>query len=140
MRSPQRVSWRGACDGPEYGMGCGGARKPWKGIARGRKRDLEQAFQNGFEQGFQNGFEQDNESDDERDPDPMSRLSGRVRIIARALPRLALKALRTRPRQPSRILIAHHLLLGDTLLLTPLVAKLRARFPEAQIVLTCPKP
>jgi ADP-heptose:LPS heptosyltransferase len=70
----------------------------------------------------------------------MSRFSGRVRIIARALPRLALKAFRTRPQKPARILVAHHLLLGDTLLLTPLLAKLRARFPEAQIVLTCPRP
>jgi ADP-heptose:LPS heptosyltransferase len=70
----------------------------------------------------------------------MSRLSGRVRIFARALPRLALKPLRRKPQVLKRILIAHHLLLGDTLLLTPLVAKLRAQHPGAQIVLTCPKP
>jgi len=70
----------------------------------------------------------------------MSRLSGRVRIFARALPRLALKPLRRKPQVLKRILIAHHLLLGDTLLLTPLVAKLRTQYPDAQIVLTCPKP
>src|ERR1700710_1276591 len=70
----------------------------------------------------------------------MSRLSGRVRIFARALPRLASKPLRRKPQVLKRILIAHHLLLGDTLLLTPLVAKLRAQYPDAQIVLTCPKP
>jgi ADP-heptose:LPS heptosyltransferase len=34
-----------------------------------------------------------------------------------------------------RILIAHNLLLGDTLMLTPLLAKLRANHPQAQIVL-----
>jgi ADP-heptose:LPS heptosyltransferase len=70
----------------------------------------------------------------------MSRLHGRLRILARALPRLALKPLRRKPAQVSRILVAHHLLLGDTLLLTPLLAKLRAQFPAARIVLTCPKP
>jgi ADP-heptose:LPS heptosyltransferase len=70
----------------------------------------------------------------------MSRLPGRLRILVRALPRLALKALRHKPGAPRRILVAHHLLLGDTLLLTPLLAKLRAQFPAARIVLTCPKP
>ncbi len=39
---------------------------------------------------------------------------------------------------PRRILIAQLLLLGDTLMLAPLIAKLRARYPAAQIVLTCP--
>ncbi|HRO58373.1 MAG TPA: glycosyltransferase family 9 protein [Burkholderiaceae bacterium] len=68
----------------------------------------------------------------------MSRLSGRFRIFARALPRLLLKPLRRRPRQIRRVLIAHHLLLGDTLLLAPLLAKLRARYPDAEIALACP--
>jgi len=39
-----------------------------------------------------------------------------------------------------RVLIAHHLLLGDTLMLTALIAKLRERYPVAEIVMTCPKP
>jgi ADP-heptose:LPS heptosyltransferase len=69
----------------------------------------------------------------------MSRLSGRIRIFARALPRLALKPLRRKPSLPQRIFIAHHLLLGDTLLLTPLLAKLRAQYPQARIVLACPR-
>jgi len=34
-----------------------------------------------------------------------------------------------------RILVAHRLLLGDTLMLTPLIAKLRANHPAAEIVL-----
>ena len=38
-----------------------------------------------------------------------------------------------------RILIAHHLLLGDTLMLTPLLAKLRAQYPKAEIIMTTPK-
>lgn len=69
----------------------------------------------------------------------MSRLSGRIRIFARAIPRLVLKPLRRKPAAPLRILIAHHLLLGDTLLLTPLLAKLRAQYPQAEIALACPQ-
>lgn len=69
----------------------------------------------------------------------MSRLPGRIRIFARALPRLIGKPWRRRPASVQRILIAHHLLLGDTLLLTPLVAKLRAQYPQAHIALACPK-
>ncbi len=42
------------------------------------------------------------------------------------------------PRSPRRILIAHHLLLGDTIMLTPLIAKCRARWPDAEILMTCP--
>ena len=45
----------------------------------------------------------------------------------------------TPPARPRRILIAHHLLLGDTLMLTPLLAKLRARYPAAEIVMTVPR-
>lgn len=37
---------------------------------------------------------------------------------------------------PRRILIAHHLLLGDTIMLAPLLKKLRTRFPDAEIVMT----
>ena len=69
----------------------------------------------------------------------MSRLSGRIRIFGRALPRFALKPWRRKPASVQRILVAHHLLLGDTLLLTPLLAKLRVRYPNAELVLACPK-
>jgi len=41
------------------------------------------------------------------------------------------------PSTPARILVAHHLLLGDTVMLAPLLKKLRARFPQAEIVMTC---
>jgi len=40
---------------------------------------------------------------------------------------------RFKPLHPHRILIAHHLLLGDTLMLTPLLAKLHHNYPEAEI-------
>lgn len=39
---------------------------------------------------------------------------------------------------PRRILVAHHLLLGDTLQLTALIARLRAAHPDAEIVMTVP--
>lgn len=38
-------------------------------------------------------------------------------------------------REPRRVLVAHNLLLGDTLMLTPLLAKIRARLPEAETTL-----
>ena len=43
------------------------------------------------------------------------------------------------PPDPKRILVAHHLLLGDTLMLSALLAKLRHNHPAAEIVMTCPK-
>src|SRR6266581_1692563 len=53
------------------------------------------------------------------------------------------RVLTTRKRRPhgapARILIAHHLYLGDTLMLTPLLAKLRQQFPESEIVMTTPR-
>jgi ADP-heptose:LPS heptosyltransferase len=58
-------------------------------------------------------------------------------VLARAVAwRLASLGRRKPIAAPRRILIAHHLLLGDTLMLTPLLAKLRERFPEAEIVMT----
>src|SRR3981081_2871260 len=44
---------------------------------------------------------------------------------------------RTAPHVPERVLIAHDLLLGDTIMLTPLLAKCRERWPSADIVMTC---
>ncbi len=46
---------------------------------------------------------------------------------------------RRRPLAPQRILVLHHLLLGDTLMLTALLAKLRAEQPSATIVMTAPR-
>lgn len=42
---------------------------------------------------------------------------------------------KTRPAHPKRILIAQQLLLGDSILLTPLAAKLRRNHPDAEIVM-----
>ena len=68
-----------------------------------------------------------------------SRLAGRAQVVARALIRRIADPVRRRaPEAPRRILIVHHLLLGDTLMLTPLLAKLRARFPKAEVVMALP--
>lgn len=64
----------------------------------------------------------------------MSRLPSRLAV----LPRAALSTLikRRRPTNVRRILIAHNLLLGDTLMLTALLARLRTRWPQARISMT----
>jgi ADP-heptose:LPS heptosyltransferase len=66
-----------------------------------------------------------------------SRLSGRAHVVARAL--LLRRKQRAAPADPRRILIAHHLLLGDTLMLTALLKKLRTRHPRADIAMTVPR-
>lgn len=67
-----------------------------------------------------------------------SRTAHRLRVLARA----ALGALRsrpeTRPAGPRAVLVLHELLLGDTLMLAPLLAALRARYPEAALYVTAP--
>lgn len=68
-----------------------------------------------------------------------SRFNTRLAVITRALLRRLGGGRRISPALPRRILIAHHLLLGDTLMLTPLLAKLRARYPQADITMTVPR-
>jgi ADP-heptose:LPS heptosyltransferase len=64
-----------------------------------------------------------------------SRLGARLKIVPRALARMAAGG-RRRSDSPKRILVAHHLLAGDVLMLAPLLAKLRARHPQADIAMT----
>jgi ADP-heptose:LPS heptosyltransferase len=71
-------------------------------------------------------------------PRARSRFYNKAEVVARALAARATRP-RVRPTAVRRILIAHHLLLGDTLMLTPLVAKLRARHPDAEIAMTVPR-
>jgi ADP-heptose:LPS heptosyltransferase len=68
---------------------------------------------------------------------PRSRLAGRASVVVRALAQRG--ARREAPAAPQRVLIAHHLLLGDTLMLTPLLKKLRERHPGADIAMTVPR-
>ncbi|TMH84777.1 MAG: heptosyltransferase, partial [Betaproteobacteria bacterium] len=52
-----------------------------------------------------------------------SRAAGRLRVLPRVL--ASRLSPRRKPAQPKRVLIAHHLLLGDVVMLAPLLAKLR---------------
>jgi ADP-heptose:LPS heptosyltransferase len=63
-----------------------------------------------------------------------------MRAVALALALARWRVRRQMPADPRRILVLHHLLLGDTLMLTPLLAKLRNRYPGARIVMTVAKP
>jgi len=67
-----------------------------------------------------------------------SRSGVRARIVAHALVQRALAGPRIRAEHPRRILVVHQLLLGDTIMLTPLLAKLRERFPESHIAMALP--
>jgi ADP-heptose:LPS heptosyltransferase len=69
-------------------------------------------------------------------PPAPSRLGSRLHIVPRGLLKRAFSGKRRKPAHPGRILVAHQLLLGDTLMLTPLLARLRRRHPEAEIVMT----
>jgi len=61
-----------------------------------------------------------------------------IRVVAVALALARWGFARRAPVAPRRIIVLHHLLLGDTLMLTALLAKLRERFAEAKIVLMLP--
>ncbi len=69
----------------------------------------------------------------------MSRFSSRVLLFSNVLKRIWKHPFRNHPKDVKRILIAHHLLLGDTIMLTPLIAKAREQFPNAEIILLTPK-
>jgi len=60
------------------------------------------------------------------------RFRTRAALVSRALVR---RATRAPPGEIRRVLVAHNLLLGDVVMLTPLLAKLRFNHPEAEIVL-----
>ena len=67
-----------------------------------------------------------------------SRAPLRYASVALALARWGFA--RRKPQAIERILVLHHLLLGDTLMLTGLLAKLRERYPQADVVMTVAKP
>jgi len=59
------------------------------------------------------------------------RTATRVLVVTHAIARSLER--RKAPEATPRFLIAHNLLLGDTLMLTPLIAKLRANHPQSEI-------
>jgi ADP-heptose:LPS heptosyltransferase len=70
-----------------------------------------------------------------------SRFGARAVVLPRAARELlATAGRRRRPAEPRSILVAHSLLLGDTLMLTALLAALRERHPAAEISMTVAPP
>ncbi|HEX7218637.1 MAG TPA: glycosyltransferase family 9 protein [Burkholderiales bacterium] len=65
-----------------------------------------------------------------------ARALNRIRTLGRAALSAARPRPRTRPENPRRILVLHELLLGDTVMLAPLLARLRKRYPQAEIWVT----
>jgi ADP-heptose:LPS heptosyltransferase len=65
-----------------------------------------------------------------------ARTLNRMRVLGRAALSSMRPAPRVRPDSPRRILVLHELLLGDTLMLAPLLARLRARHGGAEIYVT----
>lgn len=67
----------------------------------------------------------------------MPRGVNRLRALAGALASaLAGPRASSRPQRPQKILVLHELLLGDTLMLAPLLAALRRHYPEAELFVT----
>lgn len=67
----------------------------------------------------------------------MSRGANRLRALAGAARQaLSRPRLDARPVNPAKILVLHELLLGDTLMLAPLLAALRSRYPVAELFIT----
>ena len=67
-----------------------------------------------------------------------SRGPARLRIFGRAALGTLRRRASKRPPGPRSILVLHELLLGDTLMLAPLLAALRARYPATRILVTAP--
>jgi ADP-heptose:LPS heptosyltransferase len=69
-----------------------------------------------------------------------ARALNRIRTLGRAALAAASARARTRPENPRSILVLHELLLGDTVMLAPLLARLRKRYPQAEISVTVKPP
>ncbi|WP_018608413.1 glycosyltransferase family 9 protein [Uliginosibacterium gangwonense] len=67
-----------------------------------------------------------------------SRSAARLWVLARLFHPRAWIRRQPAANQINKVLVLHHLLLGDTLMLSPLLAKLREHWPAAQIILACP--
>lgn len=71
----------------------------------------------------------------------MSRLIPRLYVLGRLLGHFCQAGAwrRVRPQTPRKILVLHHLLLGDSLMLSGLLDKLQQQFPQAQRFVACPQ-
>ena len=67
-----------------------------------------------------------------------SRVPGRLLTLAGLLFRLPLWPFRLPKAHPKTILVLHHLLLGDTIMLAGLLSKLRQRYPDSAIHMAAP--
>src|SRR2546426_7435806 len=66
-----------------------------------------------------------------------SRFPGRVRVLLEATAKRFVSQQRRAFRaEPRKILVVPTILIGDTLLVTPLLAKLRERYPQAEVTMT----
>src|SRR5205823_9939031 len=66
-----------------------------------------------------------------------NRFPGRVRVVLKATAkRFVSQQRRAFPAEPRKILVVPTILIGDTLLVTPLLAKLRERYPQAEVTMT----
>ncbi len=61
------------------------------------------------------------------------RFRTRALVVSRAFTQRSMRS--EPPEEVGRVLVAHNLLLGDTVMLSPLLAKLRARYPAAELTL-----
>ena len=68
----------------------------------------------------------------------LARLSMRMQIVSKAIKNRFFCA-PVKAKKPQRILIAHYLLLGDTVLLAPLLKKLSEIFPDSERIILCRK-
>ena len=69
-------------------------------------------------------------------PRAPSRFASRLALVPRASLKRLFSGRREKPTHPRRILVVHQLLLGDTFMLTALLARLRRRYPLAEVVMT----
>lgn len=67
-----------------------------------------------------------------------SRVPGRLLTLAGLILRLPLRPFRRQNAPPKTILVLHHLLLGDTVMLAGLLSKLRQRYPNSAIHMAAP--
>ena len=67
-----------------------------------------------------------------------SRFWGRLLIGGATLLQMPFRGKRIKSKSVRKVLVVNHLLLGDTLMLTPLLKAIRLHYPDALIKFACP--